>query len=1423
VKRALTVIAATVFAGHAALAQSPGTDPAWLRAGREAAALTQAGNPTGALERLAALEATCPPGKEEKAACLSTLAMASAGALVALGRQPEAEQALRRALKIREDGLGHDHPLTAEAASSLGIMLVQRRAYEEAAAQLERAVEILSKPLATGGRTAAQRADLLVTTYAQLAIAYRGQDRLPAAINVTREAVDLATRLSGPNHPATITAQVNLASLLREKGDADAAIDTLLAALQPETLPLDQRLRLAAEAAQAAAAIGRADAVQPVVDTALALMGTPEPAQRPAAIALLLAAAELDLARANPDGALALAEQAAALAADDPARRAAAQLTQARALLGQSHADRAAALLRAVSDPSFDVAAWTVRALMEAGQLDQAEERLAQARAVLSARQDLAPQTQALLLQFTATLAERRGNPTAALNALERAMEPLPRLETRPANAAQLANITRDVIRLRATLARDDAAREAAIPALRALYATQSGIGMPVNARLETKLTEAWIATELQRFDDARAAAAIALEQMPALEVQSPRAAAILLSRLAEITLAIPGRDSASNALALAERARINLERAGIAGVDLARAGTLRGNILFRLDRPADAARACRDAADLLAPTGQSSQPSLGTALACLARAESAQGRHAEAIVVAQRLLDSTPADRPRDQAEAMRLIASAQLGLGQAAAAEATLRDALARIAAADPATAGRRPAQRAEIWGDIVAALLRQGQVRDARNAAAAGRQAASEDRAGGAIMARALEVEGETLLAQDAIDEAASTFERALTLRRGRFGGDAASQAATLASLARAEAARGRFAEAGTLADTAITTLRGLPVPPRRDLATMLGLRAQLLAARGAFTAAETAQREAVALLNAGGPALAPNSAWARLALARLLALRGAPMDAEAERAAAIATLSDTQGLPAAQLAAARLELADKPRTPTELDALLAVCADAGVSPGVPGFARPEHCRVAQATTLLARGDKAGAHRLAEALVGDLRKQGDSGRPGLAAPLALRAVTAAANGDMTAALADSADAVAMADRVPLADALDLWVVRGTMLARAGEPAQAQGAFQAGLDLLTDSLPRSFSPALAHLTAGAAAALLAQDKGREAVALWQVALARHDAWPARNWPGANAARAALLRGQASALRATGQGDAARVLYQDAAKADENQLAWLDDIAGAALAAAEAGRRAQAGALIERLAAHPGPAARIAQAHLRAQAGEEGGDPVTALLEYIRLHGLAGEKSAMPPTITAPGEADSAGLSGIAAALVRRDPAALAPTALLGAARAALALGQVAQAKAYLAQARAEMPAPPPPGSDRALALLEVAAGIALAGTGPNTDMAPAIQAQNDWQSAIMRFAGPTSLPGIRALLARAALESRQGDAAEGAATLAEALWRTERLLGRASPLWSRIALQTAAAADLLGDTARAAALRKAAETARNRPDADS
>ena len=795
--------------------------PDWQAANREVVGLVQAGRYPEAEARAKAAQALCPADAGLRVLCQTMLQENTAWAWARSGRFADAEAAYREALAAREVAFPAHDIAIGDSVAALGFFYVDRQRWDDAAAQLERVVEIL-------GPAGADRTPLLATAYARLADAYRAQGRMNAALTTAREAADAITRRAGADAPVTQNARANLAALLRDAGQGAEAIGLALAALRPETLPLEQRVRLTIEAVATANALGRTDAVRAAFETTFSLIAhwadSGETNQRQGFAQLALAGGEMALSRGDPDAALDLARRAKAVIVERAgkldARASGALILEARALLDQGQAERAASLLTEAvgqdpaTKPPVGQLAWTVRALMDAGRMDEARARLSELQANIAGRAEEQSSFGASLLQLAAQMAERRGDQRAALAAVEQAVGYLPAPGIGTANAIQAVNLRRDAIRLRAVLG--DTVGTAA--ALSALLDMQTKAQLPLQSLLETRLLTGWFAAEMRQMDMVRAQITAVDQALPGLEAQAPRGAAAMLTRLAELALAIPGGAAAAGAMGYLERARLIYERTGQSPRDAARAAILRGRILGRLDRGTEALAECRDAVETLSALLPGAEAPWRDAMACEARAELQLGQYARAGRGIARLLERLPGERKIERAEVSRLLAEAQSGQDEIDAADRTLRAALELVADVAP----RRAGLRAEIWGAISANFQRAGRDREARNAAVAQRQIGNEDNAGAALAMQSLRHEATALLALQQLEEAITVLDRAERLRAALLRADPALLQEHDAVLARVELARGRYAEAGTVADRVIAGYRALAAPLRAGLA-------------------------------------------------------------------------------------------------------------------------------------------------------------------------------------------------------------------------------------------------------------------------------------------------------------------------------------------------------------------------------------------------------------------------------------------------------------------------------------------------------------------------------------------------------------------------------------------------------------------------
>jgi non-specific serine/threonine protein kinase/serine/threonine-protein kinase len=204
------------------------------------------------LEGALALRERLRGGDLEVAATLVRL-----GRLARLSGRGDAEALLRRALAIREDRLGPDHPEVADLLGELGTTLAARGRFDEGEALLERALAIderrgrddprtakvlhnlsgiayyrgraaeaerlLRRALAIRAATLAADDPDLAGSREALALLLREQGRPAEAVALLEPLAATAERFYGPDHPDLARALVNLGLARKDLGEPAAA------------------------------------------------------------------------------------------------------------------------------------------------------------------------------------------------------------------------------------------------------------------------------------------------------------------------------------------------------------------------------------------------------------------------------------------------------------------------------------------------------------------------------------------------------------------------------------------------------------------------------------------------------------------------------------------------------------------------------------------------------------------------------------------------------------------------------------------------------------------------------------------------------------------------------------------------------------------------------------------------------------------------------------------------------------------------------------------------------------------------------------------------------------------------------------------------------------------------------------------------
>lgn len=203
--------------------------------------LSDAGRSTEVLavvERLRSL-VTNAEDSAEKAEILNH----QANALTALGKFDEAKPPYQRALTIREQVLGPEHPDTATSLNNLAVLYHHQGRYAQAEPLFQRALAIRGQVLGPEHPVTAESLN-------NLAALYRNQGRYAQAEPLYQRALAIWEQAFGPEHPDTATSLNNLALLYTQQGryaQAEPLYQRALAILEKSLGPEHPRVAVVLE------------------------------------------------------------------------------------------------------------------------------------------------------------------------------------------------------------------------------------------------------------------------------------------------------------------------------------------------------------------------------------------------------------------------------------------------------------------------------------------------------------------------------------------------------------------------------------------------------------------------------------------------------------------------------------------------------------------------------------------------------------------------------------------------------------------------------------------------------------------------------------------------------------------------------------------------------------------------------------------------------------------------------------------------------------------------------------------------------------------------------------------------------------------------------------------------------------------------
>ena len=135
-----------------------------------------------------------------------------------IGSYHEAEKLLLKAITIREEVSGKEHPDTAAAYNNIGVVYDNQNEYDKALAYHEKALVICEKVLGAAHPDTA-------TTYNNIAMVYDNMGDYDKALAYYEKALRIYEKVSGEEHPNTATTYNNIGRVFYTLGEYNKALD----------------------------------------------------------------------------------------------------------------------------------------------------------------------------------------------------------------------------------------------------------------------------------------------------------------------------------------------------------------------------------------------------------------------------------------------------------------------------------------------------------------------------------------------------------------------------------------------------------------------------------------------------------------------------------------------------------------------------------------------------------------------------------------------------------------------------------------------------------------------------------------------------------------------------------------------------------------------------------------------------------------------------------------------------------------------------------------------------------------------------------------------------------------------------------------------------------------------------------------------